>query len=46
LRDLEQDVVNAQTVARNSEFKRQELQVHIKQTSVTIQEQALENKTF
>jgi len=46
IRDLEQDVQNAQQVARQSEAKRSELQIHIKQTSVAIQERAVDNQKF
>ena len=43
---MEQDVANAQMISKDSESKRVELQVHIKQTSVKIQETAVENKSF
>lgn len=43
---MEQDVANAQAVTKDSESKRVELQVFIKQTSVRIQETSVENKSF
>jgi hypothetical protein len=46
IRDVEQDVQNAQQVARQSEAKRSELQIHINQTSVAIQERAVDNQKF
>eukprot|EP00347_Sterkiella_histriomuscorum_P004714 403359390 len=46
IRDMEIDVVNSNTLTKNSEVKRVELQTFIKQTSVTIQEDAQKNKQF
>ena len=39
-------MLNAQTITQNSEQKRGELQIHIKQTSIAIQEDAAKNKEF
>ncbi|CDW85596.1 gas2 domain containing protein [Stylonychia lemnae] len=46
IRDMEQDVVNSQTITKNSEIKRVELQTFIKTTSIQIQEDAQKNKQF
>jgi hypothetical protein len=46
MKDLELDVQNHITIAKDSEQKRGELQIFIKQTSVQIEHQSVENKTY
>eukprot|EP00347_Sterkiella_histriomuscorum_P021380 403334174 len=46
IRDMEQDVDNYHQATKHSEIKRVELQTHIKETSIKIQEDARQNKQF
>ena len=46
MKDLEQDVQNANSVTKNHEEKRVELQLFIQQTSVQIHEDSSKNRTF